>query len=79
VTFPARRDAGADPGLVPLLEDQQLVIHTEARMGKVRRLRHDPRARVFSYGPCCAACSAGVDGRARTSSAREAPTTSWLR
>jgi hypothetical protein len=58
-----------------LLEDQRLVIHAEARTGTVRRLRHDLRARVFSYRPCS---SAGVDGRARTSSAREAPTTSWL-
>jgi hypothetical protein len=61
-----------------LLEHQRLVLHAEARTGTVRRLRHDPRARVSSYGPCCAACSAGVDGRARTSSAGEAPTTSWL-
>src|SRR3954468_5478481 len=49
VTF--RRDGTPVPTPVwfALLDEHRLVVHTEERTGKVRRLRRDPRARVF---PC---------------------------
>src|SRR3954454_14828164 len=49
VTF--RRDGTPVPTPVwfALLDERRLVVHTEERTGKVRRLRRDPRARVF---PC---------------------------
>src|SRR3954468_4072520 len=65
VTF--RRDGTPVPTPVwfALLDERRLVIHTEERTGKVRRLRRDPRARVFPCGPRGQPLGPGVDGTAR--------------
>jgi PPOX class probable F420-dependent enzyme len=65
VTF--RRDGTPVPTPVwfALVDDQRLVVHTEERTGKVRRLRRDPRARVFPCDPRGRPCGPGVDGTAR--------------
>lgn len=51
VTF--RRDGTAVPTPVwfALIGDRRLVTHTEERTAKVRRIRRDPRARVFPCDP----------------------------
>ncbi len=51
VTF--RKDGTAVPTPVwfALLDDRRLVTSTEERTAKVRRIRHDPRARVFPCDP----------------------------
>jgi PPOX class probable F420-dependent enzyme len=51
VTF--RKDGTAVPTPVwfALLDDRHLVVSTEERTAKVRRIRRDPRARVFPCDP----------------------------
>jgi PPOX class probable F420-dependent enzyme len=65
VTF--RKDGTAVPTPVwfALLDDRRLVFHTEERTAKVRRLRRDPRARVFPCDPRGRPLGPGVEGTAR--------------
>jgi uncharacterized protein len=71
VTF--RRDGTAVPTPVwfALLDDRHLVTRTEARTAKVRRIRSDPRVRVFPCDPRGKPLGPGVEGIARISQARE--------
>ena len=65
VTF--RRDGTAVPTPVwfALLDDSHFVTATEERTAKVRRLRHDPRVRVFPSDPRGKPLGPGVEGSAR--------------
>ncbi len=65
VTF--RRDGTAVPTPVwfALLDDHRLVTSSEARTAKVRRLRRDPRARVFPCDQRGKPLGPGVEGTAR--------------
>ena len=48
-----------------LLDDDRLVTHTEERTAKVRRIRRDPRARVFPCDPRGKPLGPGVEATAR--------------
>lgn len=65
VTF--RKDGTAVPTPVwfALLDDGHFVTATEERTAKVRRLRRDPRARVFPCDPRGKPLGPGVEGAAR--------------
>jgi PPOX class probable F420-dependent enzyme len=65
VTF--RKDGTAVPTPVwfALLDDRHLVTHTEERTAKVRRIRRDPRARVFPCDPRGKPLGPGVEATAR--------------
>jgi PPOX class probable F420-dependent enzyme len=66
VTF--RKDGTAVPTPVwfaLLDDDRRLVIHTEERTAKVRRIRHDPRARVFPSDPRGKPLGPGVETTVR--------------
>jgi uncharacterized protein len=65
VTF--RKDGTAVPTPVwfALLDDRHLVVSTEERTAKVRRLRRDPRARVFPCDPRGKPLGPGVECTAR--------------
>ena len=65
VTF--RKDGTAVPTPVwfALLDDRHLVVSTEERTAKVRRLRRDPRARVFPCDPRGKPLGPGVECAAR--------------
>lgn len=65
VTF--RKDGTAVPTPVwfALLDDGRFVTATEERTAKVRRLRHDQRARVFPCDPRGRPLGSGVEGLAR--------------
>jgi len=65
VTF--RRDGTTVPTPVwfALLDDHRLVTHTEERTAKVRRIRRDPRARVFPCDPRGKQLGPGVEATAR--------------
>jgi uncharacterized protein len=65
VTF--RKDGTAVPTPVwfAVLDDSRLVTHTEERTAKVRRIRHDPRVRVFPCDPRGKPLGPGVEGTAR--------------
>jgi PPOX class probable F420-dependent enzyme len=65
VTF--RKDGTAVPTPVwfALLDDRRLVTHTEERTAKVRRIRRDPRARVFPSDPRGKPLGPGVETTAR--------------
>jgi uncharacterized protein len=65
VTF--RKDGTAVPTPVwfALLDDRRLVASTEERTAKVRRIRRDPRARVFPCDPRGKPLGPGVEGTAR--------------
>ena len=65
VTF--RRDGTAVPTPVwfALLDDGRFVTATEERTAKVRRMRHDPRVRVFPSDPRGKPLGPGVEGSAR--------------
>jgi uncharacterized protein len=71
VTF--RKDGTAVP--VPvwfgLIDDRRLVVHTEERTAKVRRIRRDPRARVFPCDPRGKVLGPGVEATARILAADE--------
>ena len=73
VTF--RKDGTAVP--VPvwfgLIDDRHLVVHTEERTAKVRRIRRDPRARVFPCDPRGKVLGPGVEATARILPADEEP------
>jgi PPOX class probable F420-dependent enzyme len=71
VTF--RRDGTAVPTPVwfALLDDHHFVISTEERTAKVRRIRRDPRARVFPSDPRGKPLGPGVEGTARILEAPE--------
>jgi uncharacterized protein len=65
VTF--RRDGTAVPTPVwfALLDDRRFVTHTEERTAKVRRIRRDPRARVFPCDPRGKPLGPGVEATGR--------------
>jgi PPOX class probable F420-dependent enzyme len=65
VTF--RKDGTAVPTPVwfALVDDRRLVTHTEERTAKVRRVRRDPRARVFPCDPRGKPLGPGVEATAR--------------
>jgi uncharacterized protein len=65
VTF--RKDGTPVPTPVwfALLDDRRLVTCTERRTAKVRRIRRDPRVRVFPSDPRGKPLGSGVDGSAR--------------
>jgi hypothetical protein len=65
VTF--RRDGTAVPTPVwfGVIDDRRLVVHTEERTAKVRRIRHDPRARVFPCDPRGKPLGPGVEATGR--------------
>jgi uncharacterized protein len=71
VTF--RRDGTAVPTPVwfGLVDDGRLVIGSEERTAKVRRIRHDPRARVFPCDPRGKPLGPGVEATARILTTRE--------
>ena len=71
VTF--RKDGTAVPTPVwfALLDDRRLVISTEERTAKVRRIRRDPRARVFPCDPRGKPLGPGVESTARILEDRE--------
>jgi uncharacterized protein len=76
VTF--RRDGTAVPTPVwfALLDERRFVTATEGRTAKVRRIRHNPRVRVFPSDPRGKPLGAGVEGTARILESvdeREAP------
>ena len=65
VTF--RKDGTAVPTPVwfALLDDHRFIASTEERTAKVRRIRRDPRARVFPCDPRGKPLGPGVEGTAR--------------
>jgi PPOX class probable F420-dependent enzyme len=65
VTF--RRDGTAVPTPVwfGLIDDRRFVTHTEERTAKVRRIRRDPRARVFPSDARGKPLGPGVEATAR--------------
>ncbi|HEU5209096.1 MAG TPA: PPOX class F420-dependent oxidoreductase [Longimicrobiales bacterium] len=65
VTF--RKDGTAVPTPVwfALLDDRRLVASTEQRTAKVRRIRRDPRVRVFPCDPRGKPLGPGAEGTAR--------------
>jgi uncharacterized protein len=65
VTF--RQDGTAVPTPVwfGLLDDRRLVVRTEERTAKVRRIRRDPRARAFPCDPRGQPLGPGVEATAR--------------
>jgi uncharacterized protein len=71
VTF--RKDGTAVPTPVwfALLDDRRLVTRTEERTAKVRRIRHDPQARVFPCDPRGKPLGPGVEATARILKAPE--------
>ena len=71
VTF--RRDGKPVPTPVwfALLDDRRFVMSTERRTAKVRRLRRDPRARIFPSDPRGKPLGPGVEGTARILAAPE--------
>jgi uncharacterized protein len=71
VTF--RRDGTPVPTPIwfGLLDGRRLVLGTEERTAKVRRLRRDPRVRVFPCDPRGKPLGAGVEGVARVLPADE--------
>lgn len=71
VTF--RKDGTPVPTPVwfALLDDRHFVVSTEGRTAKVRRLRRDPRARIFPSDPRGKPLGPGVEGKARLLTAPE--------
>jgi uncharacterized protein len=71
VTF--RKDGTAVPTPVwfALLDDRRLVVHTEERTAKVRRIRREPRAHVFPCDPRGKLLGPGVETTARMLAAEE--------
>jgi uncharacterized protein len=65
VTF--RRDGTPVPTVVwfALLDDRRLVLRTEERTAKVRRIRNDPRARVIPSDPRGKPLGPGAEATAR--------------
>src|SRR3954447_1386774 len=71
VTF--RRDGTAVPTPVwfALVDDRHFVARTEERTAKVRRIRRDPRARIFPCDPRGKPLGPGIEGTGRILQARE--------
>jgi PPOX class probable F420-dependent enzyme len=71
VTF--RRDGTAVPTTVwfGLIDDRRVVVHTEERTAKVRRIRRDPRARVIPSDPRGNPLGPGIEASARILAADE--------
>lgn len=71
ITF--RKDGTAVPTPVwfALLDDHHFVTHTEERTAKVRRIRNDPRARVFPCDPRGKPLGPGVEATARILSTQD--------
>jgi PPOX class probable F420-dependent enzyme len=71
VTF--RQDGTAVPTPVwfALLDDRRLVVHSEERTAKVRRVRRDPRAQVFPCDPRGKVLGPGVETTVRMLAAGE--------
>jgi uncharacterized protein len=71
VTF--RRDGTAVPTTVwfGLIDDRRLVVHSEERTAKVRRIRRDPRARVLPCDPRGKPLGPAVEATARILEADE--------
>src|SRR5918994_110305 len=65
VTFRKNGTAVPTPVWFALLDDRHLVVSTEERTAKVRRLRRDRRARVFPSDPRGKPRGPGVDCTAR--------------
>jgi uncharacterized protein len=71
VTFRTDGTAVPTPVWFALHDDRRLVTRTEERTAKVRRIRHDPRARVFPCDPRGKPLGPGVEATARILSAPE--------
>lgn len=71
VTF--RKDGTAVPTPVwfALLDGHRFIASTEERTAKVRRIRRDPRARVFPCDPRGKPIGPGVEGTARVLATKE--------
>jgi uncharacterized protein len=71
VTF--RKDGTAVPTPVwfALLDGHRFIASTEERTAKVRRIRRDPRARVFPCDPRGKPLGPGVEGTARVLATKE--------
>lgn len=65
VTFRKDRTAVPTPVWFALLDDRRVVLSTEERTAKVRRIRRDRRARVFPCDPRGKPLGPGVEGMAR--------------
>ena len=71
VTFRSDGTAVPTPVWFALLDDRHFVISTEARTAKVRRIRGNPRARVFPSDMRGKPLGPGVEGTARILEAPE--------
>src|ERR687897_3946983 len=71
VTFRRNGTAVPTPVWFALLDEGRLVVSTEERTAKVRRIRRDPRARVFPCDPRGKPLGPGVEGTARILEAGE--------
>ncbi len=71
VTFRRDRTPVPTPVWFALLDDRHFVMSTEGRTAKVRRLRRDPRARIFPSDPRGKPLGPGVEGTARLLTAPE--------
>jgi PPOX class probable F420-dependent enzyme len=71
VTFRSDGTAVPTPVWFALLDDRHFVTRTEERTAKVRRIRRDPRARVFACDPRGKPLGLGVEGSARILQTRE--------
>ncbi len=65
VTFRRGGTAVPTPVWFALLDDRRFVTATEERTAKVRRIRRNPRVRVFPSDPRGKPLGAGVEGTAR--------------
>jgi hypothetical protein len=65
VTFRSDGTAVPTPVWFALLDDRRLVVHTEERTAKVRRIRRDPRARVLPCDPRGKPLGPAVESTAR--------------
>jgi uncharacterized protein len=65
VTFRRNGTAVPTPVWFALLDDHRLVTSSEERTAKVRRIRRDPRTRVFPCDPRGKPLGPGVEGTAR--------------
>jgi PPOX class probable F420-dependent enzyme len=71
VTFRGDGTAVPTPVWFGLRDDRRFVVRTEERTAKVRRIRRDPRARVFPCDPRGKPLGPGVEGTARILSGEE--------
>jgi PPOX class probable F420-dependent enzyme len=71
VTFRSDGTAVPTPVWFGLLDDRRLVLRSEERTAKVRRIRRDPRAQVFPCDPRGKVLGPGVESIARLLAAEE--------